>query len=272
MAATTQVPDPFSDFKAKQRQLWAAGSFADIAVFTTATAAHVARFAGLQPGQRVLDVGTGTGVVAVTAARRGCDVTALDLTPELLEHARTNAAVAGVEVRWDVGDAERLPYPDASFDVVLSQFGHMFAPRPEAATAEMLRVLRPGGTVAFATWPPEQLMAQVFGFLARHVPPPPGVPPVAAWGDPNVVRQRLGGGVRDLLFERGLMPWHALSPEHFVAMMEAKNGPWLRTAASMRDEPERLERFRREAVELARPYHVDNGMRLEYLLSRAVKA
>ncbi|MEA3191121.1 MAG: hypothetical protein QOD77_1703 [Thermoplasmata archaeon] len=271
MHATAQTQDPFSDFKAKQRQTWAAGSFADIALFTTAAAGHLVRFAGLEEGQKVLDVATGTGVVAVTAARLGCEVTGLDLTPELLEHAKTNAAVAGVEVQWDTGDAERLPYPDASFDAVVSQFGHMFAPRPEAATAEMLRVLKPGGRIAIATWPPEQLVGKQFQLVAGYLPAPPGVAPIGQWGEPAIVQQRLGDRVRDLHFEHGIMPMQALSPEHYLALMETKNGPFLRVAEMLRAEPAKLAAFRNAFLELARPYHVDNVMRLEYLLTRANK-
>lgn len=135
--------DLFEAFKDRQRQMWA--SFSPTAMFTTPVAAHLVAFGAVAPGEAVLDVGTGTGVVAVTAARAGAKVKALDLTPALLEDARENARIAGVAVEWIEGDAERLPYPDGAFDVVLSQFGHMFAPRPDVAVAEMRRVLKPRG-------------------------------------------------------------------------------------------------------------------------------
>ena len=146
--------DPFAALKQRQREMWA--SFAPTAMFTTPVAGHLVKFAHVGPGDSVLDVGTGTGVVALTAARAGAQVTALDLTPELLEQARDNARIAQrLDITWTEGDAEQLPYPDASFDVVLSQFGHMFAPRPDVAIAEMHRVLKPDGRIAFATWPPD---------------------------------------------------------------------------------------------------------------------
>ena len=125
-------------------------------MFTAPPAAHLVRYARMGAGKRVLDVGTGTGVVALTAARTGAKVTGLDLTPTLLERARENATLAELSIDFREGDAEALPFDDASFDVVVSQFGHMFAPRAEVALAQMLRVLRPGGTLAFTTWPPER--------------------------------------------------------------------------------------------------------------------
>lgn len=273
MTATpvTQTQDPIAAFKAKQRETWALGNFADIATFTTVPAGHIVRFAEVRSGQRVLDVGTGTGVAAITAARTGATVTGLDLTPELLDQARASAAVCGVNVKWEEGDAENLPYNDASFDVVLSQFGHMFAPRPDVATQEMLRVLKPGGRIAFATWPPEQLIGRSFALGAKYVPPPPGVPPAGLWGDPNTVKERLGSGVKDLFFERGLMPWIALSPQHFRVMQEAKAGPFIRAVRALENDPAKLNAYRKEFEELVAPYHVDNVVRCEYLLTRATK-
>ncbi len=132
-----------------QREGWAL--FAPLETFTTMTAARLVSYAQVRAGQSVLDVACGTGVVALTAARAGATVRGLDLAPALLERARENAALAGVEIEFREGDAEALPCADASFDVVLSQFGHIFAPRPEVATAELLRVLKPGGTIAFST-------------------------------------------------------------------------------------------------------------------------
>jgi ubiquinone/menaquinone biosynthesis C-methylase UbiE len=142
-----QHADPFGAFKAAQREAWA--SFVPVEVITTIPAAKLVTFAQVAAGQRVLDVACGTGVVAVTAARRGASVSGLDLSPVLIERARYNADLAGVRVDFTDGDAEALPYPNASFDVVLSQFGHMFAPRPQVVLSEMLRVLKVGGRLAF---------------------------------------------------------------------------------------------------------------------------
>ncbi len=133
--------DPFEAFKLSQREAWK--SFAPLAQITTPTAAKLVHFAGVRPGRKVLDVGCGTGVVAITARRMGAVVTGLDLTPEVLAVAKENAAIAEVDdITWKEGDVEALPFRDGEFDVVLSQFAHMFAPRPEIASKEMLRVLR----------------------------------------------------------------------------------------------------------------------------------
>ncbi len=264
--------DSMAVFKARQRELWALGNFGELAVFTTPVAGHLVRFAGVNSGQKVLDVGTGTGVVAITARRRGAAVTGLDLTPELLAQARAGAALAGHEdIAWHEGDAEALPFEDASFDVVLSQFGHMFAPRPEVAAAEMLRVLKPGGTIAFATWPGEQLIGRQFSLNARYVPPPPGVPSPVQWGDVGIVRQRLGEAVRGLYFERGIMTIPALSPTHLRLFQEAKAGPFVRTAQVLQQEPARLAEWRRETEELISEYLRDNVVHQEYLFTRATK-
>ncbi|HTN93713.1 MAG TPA: class I SAM-dependent methyltransferase [Gallionella sp.] len=137
--------DPVEQFKTKRRETWTMGNFGEMAVFTTPVAGHLVRFAMVTGGQGVLDVGTGTGVVAITARLLGAKVTGLDLTPALLAQARESAAVAGLDdIAWHEGDAGALPFPDACFDVVLTQFGHTFAPRHDVAVSEMLRVLKPG--------------------------------------------------------------------------------------------------------------------------------
>ena len=259
--------DPFSAFKARQREMWA--SFAPTATFTTPVSAHLVRFAGIAPGETVLDVGTGTGVAAITAARAGAHVNAIDLTPALLEVAHENAELAGVDVAFAEGDAEHLPYPDATFDVVLSQFGHMFAPRPERAVAEMRRVLKPTGRIAFATWPPELLVGRMFAFIGSMMPPPPGVPPPGLWGDEAVVKERLGSAFGDVAFERGVMAVPALSLGHYRAFMERSIGPMQKLVESLAGEPERLAAARRAYDALVEPYHADNVVRQEYMLTRA---
>ena len=264
--------DPFHDFKAAQKLGWA--HFAPLEVFTTPVAAQLWKHAGARAGQRVLDVGCGTGVVAVTAARQGARVTGLDLTPALLERARENSQIAGLSIEWQEGDVENLPFDDGTFDAVLSQFGHMFAPRPEVAIAEMLRVLKPGGTIAFATWPPELFIGRMFMVTARYAPPPPpGLAPPPQWGDPRIVSERLGNAVKEVVFDRRTMRVPALSPQHFRSMFERTVGPVIKLVESLSaSDPAKLAAFRAEYEALIAEYFEENTVRQDYLLTRATKA
>ncbi len=264
------MTDPFAQFKAVQREGWSL--FAPLAIFTTMPAANLVRFAGVEPGQSVLDVACGTGVVSVTAARSGAQVRALDLSPALLEHARKNAQIAGTKIEFVEGDVEALPYADESFDVVLSQFGHMFAPRPDVAASEMLRVLRPGGRIAFSTWPPDQILGRIFALVSRYTPPPPGVAAPPAWGDPNIIAERLGTRVKDLHFDRALVQRPVLSPQHHRLDMEATSGPVTTLIAKLAGEPEKLAAFRADLEAMAAPYIVGNAVQQHYLMTRATKA
>jgi SAM-dependent methyltransferase len=266
-----QPSDPFVQFKQMQREGWS--HFSPLAAMTTPTAAKLVNFAGIKAGQRVLDVACGTGVVAVTCARRGARVTGLDLTPELLEAARENAKIAAVEIDFHEGDAEQLPFPDATFDVVLSQFGHMFAPRPDVAIAGMLRVLKPGGTIAFSTWPPEQFIGRAFALTATYMPPPPpGAMPPPLWGDEKVVRERLGDRVRDITFDRGTMLTPALSPAHSRAVIERSAGPMIKLVEMLsKSDPAKLAQYRREYDALTAEYLQDNQVHQQFLMTRAVK-
>lgn len=261
--------DFLAQFKAAQREGWA--SFVPLETFTTPPAASLIDFAGVQTGDRVLDVACGTGVVAVTAARRGAQVKGLDLSPVLLERARWNAQTAGVEIEFTEGDVEKLPYADASFDTVVSQFGHMFAPRPEVAVAEMLRVLKKGGRIAFSTWPPELFTGAMFTLVNQYLPMPAGIVPPPAWGDPNVVRERLGEKVTELVFNRELMVVPALSPQHYRSGMETTAAPVIKLTQMLKDEPAKLSKFRNEFERLASNYMKNNTMHQSFLMTRAFK-
>jgi len=263
--------DPFESFKAAQKQGWA--HFAPLEAITTPTAARLVKRAAIHTGQRVLDVACGTGVVSITAARLGARATGLDLTPELLERARENSRIAGVEIDWREGDVEKIPFGDATFDAVLSQYGHIFAPRPEVAIAEMLRVLKPGGTIAFSTWPPELFVGRMFALVSSYMPPPPpGVSPPPQWGDPNIVRQRLGAAVRDIAFDRATMLVPALSPQHHRAVTERTAGPMVKLVESLTaSDPAKLAVFRHEYDAMAAEYFEENILRQGYLITRATK-
>jgi len=261
--------DPFAELKKRQREMWA--SFSPTAMFTTPVAAQVVKFAQIKPGEAVLDVGTGTGVVAITAARAGAQVKALDLTPELLEHARENARIARCEsIEWTEGDAEELPYATGSFDVVVSQFGHMFAPRPEVVVAEMRRVLKPTGRVVFATWPPELLVGRMFAFVGKHSPAPPsGAAPTPLWGSPAVISERLGPHFEPPFFARGAMQFPALSVEHYRRFMETSVGPMQKLVERLASDPISLAAVRAEFDAFVAPYYHDNIFHQDYLLTRA---
>jgi SAM-dependent methyltransferase len=265
------MDDVFATFKAAQKAGWA--HFAPLQAFTTLSAARLVRHARIVAGSRVLDVACGTGVVALTAARLGARATGLDLTPELLETARRNAKTAAVEIDWHEGDVEHLPFEAGTFDAVVSQFGHMFAPRPDVAIGEMLRVLKPGGTIAFTTWPPELFMGRLFALIGRNMPPPPpGVAPPPQWGDPNIIRERLGTAVRDVVFARDRIQAPALSVQHFREMTERTAGPVLKLVESLSGaDPPKLAAFQRECDALATEYFEDNIVSQDYLMTRAVK-
>ncbi|HMJ11043.1 MAG TPA: class I SAM-dependent methyltransferase, partial [Polyangiaceae bacterium] len=230
-------------------------------------------FAGIGTGAQVLDVACGTGVVALSAARRGAKVTGIDLTPELVARAKENAELTKLDVSIREGDAEALPVPDAAFDFVVSQFGHIFAPRPDVALKEMLRALKPGGVLAFATWPPELFTGRWFALMGRYAPPPPaGVAPPIQWGDPTIVRERLGSAVKDVCFDRDTMFFQTLSVQHYRLFMEKNFGPVLKLLQSLdASEPARAALLRSELEALAAQYFENGLMRQGYLLTRAVK-
>jgi SAM-dependent methyltransferase len=203
----------------------------------------------------------------------GAKVTGVDFTPKLLERARENADIMRLGVDWREADVEALPLDEGAFDVVVSQFGHMFAPRPEIAVREMLRVLKPGGTIAFATWPPELATGLMFALAAKYGPPlPPGVSPPVQWGDPAVVAQRLGSAVKDLVFDRAVMRVQVLSIQHQRLFMEANIGPLAKLVQSLEGTaPDKLAALRRELEAVLSVYFEDNHLRQDYLLTRAIK-
>lgn len=197
--ASQQVP--IETIKDSMRATWMAGDFGVVAKTNAVAAEEFVSRLGIQAGQRVLDVACGTGNLAIPAARLGAVVTGVDIAANLLEQARERAAAEGLSITFDEGDAEQLPYADASFDVIVTMFGAMFAPRPELVASEFARVLRPGGLLAMANWSPGSFTAQMFKIGGKHVPPPPGIPPPVLWGDDAMVRQRLAASFTDIKTE-----------------------------------------------------------------------
>ncbi len=182
---------PIQRLKDSMRASWMAGDFGVVAKTISGGAESFVSRLSIPPGARVLDVACGTGNLAIPLARSGAIVTGVDIAPNLLAQARERARAEGLEVNFDEGDAEQLPYPDASFDAVVSMFGAMFAPRPELVASELARVLKAGGLLAMANWNPASFSGQMFKVAARHVQPPPGIAPPVLWGDEATVRDRL---------------------------------------------------------------------------------
>lgn len=262
--------DNLEKLKDGAREAWS--SFQPFESITGTAAPYLVRFAKVGPGYKVLDVGCGTGVVALTAARTGAKVTGSDLSPTLLGHARHNAELAKLDVPFQEADVENLPFKDNEFDIILSQFGHMFGPRANRTLAEMLRVIKPGGTIAFSTWPPEVYAGQLFTLLGKYSPPPPeGLDPPALWGNPDIITKRFAGTVSALTFNRATMFFPTLSPTHMRLFMEANVGPAGKLIESLADQPEKLQAFRAEFEALISIYFENNTLRQDFLMTRAIK-
>jgi SAM-dependent methyltransferase len=185
-------PAGLQQLKDRMRSTWMAGDFGRIAQYATKAAEEFVDRLNIQPGMDVLDVACGTGNAALPAARKDAHVKGIDIAPNLLEQARERVGAEGLAASFDEGDAENLPYPDAKYDLVMTMFGAMFAPRPEQVAAELARVCRPGGRIAMANWTPQGLTGKMFALTSRYIPPLEGIPPPVLWGDEDVVRKRLG--------------------------------------------------------------------------------
>lgn len=216
--------------KSAHRAVWAAGDYAAVAEqIDEVPPAHLLRVAAVRPGEDVLDVATGTGNVALRAAAAGARVVGLDLTPELFATARTRARDLGVSVDWVEGDAEALPFADASYDAVLSVFGVQFAPRHDVAVRELVRVTRPGGRIVLLNWTPTSNIGELFSILGRYLPPPPSfVTPPPRFGDMQTVAGLFAdAGVEDVTFQLGTTPWAFASADDYVRFKETNYGPLL---------------------------------------------
>jgi SAM-dependent methyltransferase len=260
-------------FKQGQKAMWTAGDYPDVARRIVTVGEYVAERAGAAPGIELLDVATGSGNVSIPAARRGAIVTALDLTPKLLEAQRARAAAEGVEVTLIEGDAEELPFDADSFDRVTSCFGVMFAPRQKLAAEELVRVARPGGSIVVAAWTPDGFVGRNFSVTAPYMPaPPPELKPPVMWGDEQHVRGLFEGTGVDLTFERRAVTFAGESPEAWLAEDEQKLGPAVMAKAAL--EPQgRWEDLRRDTLALYEEFNLagDGSFKVEseYLVTVA---
>jgi ubiquinone/menaquinone biosynthesis C-methylase UbiE len=222
-AAPAAAPD-LAAIKTKQQAMWASGDFAVIGTTLQIVGELLCEAVDVGGGERVLDVAAGNGNATLAAARRFAHVTSTDYVPALLDGGRRRAEAEGLQVTFEVADAEALPYPDASFDVVLSTFGVMFAPDHPQSSSELLRVCRPGGRIGLASWTPEGFIGQMFRVVAKHVPPPAGVKSPLLWGTRDYLQTLFAGAsaldhtVRDFAFRYE-------SPEHFVEVFRIFYGP-----------------------------------------------
>jgi SAM-dependent methyltransferase len=229
-----RAPD-FASITARQQETWAEGDFHQIARLNVVMAEALCEAAQLRAGERVLDVACGSGTAALVAARRYCDVTGIDYVESLIERARLRANAEAMAAEFVVGDAQRLPFPDASFDAVLSVYGVQFAPDQERAARELLRVCRPAGRIALASPPPFGWSGDFFAVNAKHLPPPAGIASPLRWGTPDGLRSLLGAGTASLDVEERPAYQHFLSIDHAVDVFLTHFGPAIKASAASPD-------------------------------------
>ena len=231
MSAST----PDVELKARHRAMWASGDYPSmVETFLLPLGPRLVDACAIGPGMRVLDVAAGTGNASLPAAQRGADVTASDLTPELLEAGRGRAEAQGLELDWVAADAEALPFGDASFDVVISTIGAMFAPHHQAAADELVRVCRPGGTIGLLNWTPDGMLGALFRLMGPFMPaPPPGAQPPPLWGSEAHVRELLGERVAFTKLERDVLRITAFErPRDYGEHFKARYGPAIAARAN----------------------------------------
>jgi SAM-dependent methyltransferase len=237
MTMTTTMSPDMSALKTRLKATWESGDYGVFAKYLEPGALEFFDRVNIAPGTTLLDVACGAGQLSLPAARKGIRVTGLDLAANLVQQARAKAALEHLEIRFDEGDAESLPYPDASFDAVMSLIGSMFAPRPELVASEMVRVCRPGGHIVMGNWTPEGHIGQMFRVIGGHVPPPPIFPSPLLWGKETTVRERFGSAVRDLQITRHLYPFeYPFEPVKVVDFFIEYYGPTNRAYGSLSED------------------------------------
>jgi len=233
-AQESSTPELADVLTARAQSTWTSGDFGRIAPSYERGAAEFIARLELEPGDELLDVACGTGNLALPAARAGATVTGLDIAPNLITQAKARAAEEQQSILFDVGDAEALPYADHEFDIAVSMFGAMFAPRPERAAAELIRVVRPGGRIAMANWTPMGFIGEVLKTTQHYAPPPAGMLHPLQWGTEYAVHERLGPGARSIETRQRLIAFEfPLDPVAVVNEFITWYGPMLRAYASL---------------------------------------
>jgi ubiquinone/menaquinone biosynthesis C-methylase UbiE len=277
MTTPTQTIQADQALKAKHRAMWALGDYPALATDVITDLGKVLVHAcGVRRGDRVLDVAAGSGNAAIPAAQAGANVVACDLTPELLEAGRAQAAQLGAELQWRQADAEALPFPDGEFDTVMSCVGVMFAPHHQASGGELVRVCRPGGTIGLLSWTPEGFIGQMFATMKPYAPPPPPrTQPPPLWGSEDHVRSLLGSAVTDVTAQRKTLRVSLFTrPEDFRDYFKTRYGPTIAAYRGIAHDPEQTAALDHDLAVLARRH--DHGttttvMDWEYLLLTARK-
>jgi len=269
--STTNTTAADQELKAKHRAMWALGDYPALAGDIIADLGPVlVRACRVRSGDRVLDVAAGSGNAAIPAAQAGASVVASDLTPELLEAGRREAARRGAELEWRQADAEDLPFDDGEFDTVLSCLGVMFAPHHQASADELVRVCRPGGTIGLLNWTPEGFIGQMFATMKPYAPPPPPL-----WGREDHVRSLLGDRVTDVRATRQTAQISLFGrPDDFRDYFKARYGPTIAVYRGLAEDPQRAAALDDELAELAQRHDRGAGqtiMEWEYLLVTARK-
>jgi SAM-dependent methyltransferase len=263
-----------AQLKSRHRAMWALGDYPAVASEVIASLGEVLVDAcRIGAGEKVVDVAAGSGNAALPAARRGAEVVATDLTPELLETGRAAAEAEGLGISWQVSDAEAMTSTDGEHDVALSCVGVMFAPHHQAAADELVRIVRPGGRIGLLSWTPEGFIGQMFATMRPYVPaPPPGVQPPPLWGRLDHVRELLGDRVTDLdARQQTLRVANFASGAEFRDFFKATYGPTIAAFKGLADDPQRAAALDEELATLGDRYLKDGAMEWEYLLVTAVR-
>lgn len=232
------APDAMSPemeaLKSRLKATWMSGDYGHFATYLEPGALKFLARVAAAPGTRLLDVACGAGQLAIPAACAGVRATGVDIAANLVEQARNRASAEGLDARFDEGDAEMLPYASAAFDVVVSLFGAMFAPRPERVAAELLRVCAPGGRIIMGNWTPEGHVGQMFKIIGKHVPPSPLMASPVKWGDEKTVRERFRDGAASIVATRRLYPMqYPFAPAQVVEFFREYYGPTNRAFAAL---------------------------------------
>jgi len=247
---TPEMTPEMEALKGRLKATWMSGDYSHFAKHLEPSAMEFLERLPVEAGPRMLDVACGAGQISIPAARAGARVTGVDIATNSIERARERAREEGLDARFDEGDAEMLPYEDASFDLVASLFGAMFAPRPERVAAELVRVCRPGGRIVMANWTPEGFVGQMFKTIGKHVPPPPLMPSPLLWGDEATVRERLRDWVAKLHLTKRQYPFHyPFPPSEVVEHFRTYYGPMNRAFAAL-DATGQAEGLRRDLEQL----------------------